>query len=160
MVNLARTGLPASYIKKWGVSKRAWREYRKKNPKTNKRRSSTTRKVKRVARRRRYTRKRRRRKRTIAILPLGGAVAGIFIPDEGGNSVWSSIVEERRPDLAFKRLINQYTGFWVDDGSWDISRAKGLIAAVAGIGAHKVLNMLGVNRAFANLPSPLNKLRL
>lgn len=116
-----------------------------------------------MRRRRRYTRKRSRRKRTIAVLPIVGAGAGFFIPAAtagGGHSPITALTVARDPNWAVEALIENYTGYNVHTGNWDISNAKGLIPAVVGAVAHKVLNMLGVNRAFANLPSPLNKLRL
>lgn len=70
-------GLPKKYIKKYGVSKKAWAAYRK-DQKSNKR--ITTKKksirVKRVARRRTKKRSRRKGKRRIPLLPfIGGVVA-------------------------------------------------------------------------------------
>lgn len=61
---------------------------------------------------------------------------------------------------ALEGIVENYTGFNIYDGTFRIEAAKGLASAVVGVLAHKVLTMLGVNRAFANLPSPLNKLRL
>lgn len=60
-------GLPASYIKKWGVSKKAWREYRKvhakkksstRKKKTSRAKSSRKRSVRKTARKRSNPRKR------------------------------------------------------------------------------------------------------
>lgn len=150
---MARVGLPASIIKKYGVTKKAWRIYRRRHPKTNKRRRISNPKVKRVARRRRYTRKRRRRKRTIAVLPILGAV-GTFAPVIPHIQIgdWEG---------AIRQAVESGTGYSIADGQWYPDRAiKGLMPLIVGVAAHKVCNMLGLNRVFANLPSPLNKLRL
>lgn len=167
MVNLARKGLPKAIIKKYGISKKAWRVYRRQKSTTprSRSRSPTSRRtgVRNLVRRRRYRRKRTRRKRTIPILPIVGAGAGFFIPaatSGGGHSPVTALTQARDPNWAVEALIENYTGYNIHTGSWDIQNARGLIPAVVGGVAHKLLNMLGVNRSFANLPSPLNKLRL
>lgn len=86
-------GLPKSYIKKYGISKKAWTEYRKANKgRTTKRKTA---KVKHVAkRRRRYTRKTTRRKkdRRIPLAPtLGFALPLAFGKPYGGT--WASPME-------------------------------------------------------------------
>ena len=54
-----------------------------------------------------------------------------------------------------------YTGYSPMTGTFDANQLRrGLYPAIISIAAHKVLNMLGINRTFANLPAPLNKLRL
>lgn len=53
-------GLPKSYIKKYGVSKKAWRMYRASKNKRKSRPKTTKRSVKRTARRRSYRKTRRR----------------------------------------------------------------------------------------------------
>jgi len=61
----------------------------------------------------------------------------------------------------FKDAILYGTGYNTTDGKWyadAFMQGSGLII-LAGI-AHKALNWLGVNRHFAKLPRPLNKLRL
>jgi len=160
-VILLASGLPKSYIKKYGISKRAWREYRK--SKSTSRRKNPKKKGKNLVRRR-YTRKRRRRRpRTVPILPIVGAGAGFFIPaatSGGGHSPFTALTVAKDPNWAMEAIVENYTGYNIFTGSWDIANARGLIPAVVGAVAHKVLNMLGVNRTFANLPSPLNKLRL
>lgn len=156
--SLARVGLPASIIKKYGVTKRGWREYRKKHPKTNKRRSPTTRKVKRVARRvrrhyRRYRARRRRRKKTIAMLPIVGIIGGVQEPIRRAiQGDWQGAVTE---------LIQTSTGISTVDGTWHPEWLTTFWAPViAGALGHKVASLMGINKTFANLPSPLNKLRL
>lgn len=172
-------GLPKSYIKKYGISKRAWREYRKAVPKrgtglktgrAGKRRRGKPRteaqrrarhnpkKVKRVARRRSYSRKRRRRGvKTIPILPLVGLAAGLWEPV-------TNIVNDPSPETikqSLNHMVTIYSGFNAIDGEFQPQMLlKGLAPLVGGILAHKIVTSLGGNRAFANLPSPLNKLRL
>jgi len=153
VVNLTRQGLPAGIIKKYGVTKKAWRIYRQKRPKTNKRRRVSNPKVKRVPRRRRYTRKRRRAKRTIPVLPIVGIVGGSIEP----------IKRAMDGDFegAIKELAQITTGVSLDDGSWNPEWMKKFwIPVIVGVIGHKIANMLGINRTFANLPAPLNKLRL
>lgn len=164
MILLPRKGLPKAIIKKYGITKKAWQVYRGRSRTSRTRRSSPTSRrtgVRRLARRR-YTRKRRRRKRTITVLPIVGGVAGVFIPPVtagGGISPFDNL-KTGQFNWAFEGIVENYTGFNIFTGDWNIANAKGLVAAVVGVAAHKVLNMLGLNRAFANLPSPLNKLRL
>ena len=59
------------------------------------------------------------------------------------------------------QLLQAYTGFSITlkkfHADWLM---RGLVPALIGIVAHKACNMLGLNRTFANLPPPLNKLRL
>jgi len=150
--SLTRVGLPASIIKKYGVTKKAWRIYRQKHPKTNKRRRSNPSKVKRVARRRRYTRKRRRRKRTIPIVPIIGVAAGAAEPIR--RAVAGDFMG------ALGELRNTVTGF-DEYGNFNPQWLMTFWGpTIGGILFHKVANMLGINRIFNNLPSPLNKLRL
>lgn len=164
MASLA-SGLPKSYIKKYGISKKAWREYRK-----SKGRSSRTRRVSPSPRRtgvrrltRRYRRKRRRRSpRTIPILPIGGALVGATVPSEwsGGNTVISRLMEGNFVDAA-KIAQAHYLGIDPYDGKFKIElAAHGWVPIIVGGIMHKAANMLGINRHMSRLPSPLNKLRL
>ena len=62
---------------------------------------------------------------------------------------------------AIRELAQTTTGVSLDDGSWNPEWMKKFwVPVIAGIVGHKVANMLGLNRVFARLPSPLNKLRL
>lgn len=164
---MVRTGLPASIIKKYGVTKKAWRIYRQKHPKTNKRRRSSNPKVKRVARRRRYTRRqyvrrsRRRAKKTIPILPIislappaANFITWVKEPLMAGN------FEGAAYNAAYT-LLKDFVGYDLNEQRFtggNLIQTYGAIAA--GYIGHRLANMFGVNRIFKNLPRPLNKLRL
>jgi len=115
---------------------------------------------------RRYTRRRtrkirRRRKRTIPIAPILGASVGIFAkPHDGAHNSPLGAFMEKDWSGGFNLLVENYTGWYPPDGTWDITHAKGIWGLVAGLVAHKIANMLGGNRVFANLPSPLDKIRI
>ena len=110
--------------------------------------------VRRLTRRRRYTRKRRRRgPRTIPILPLAGLGAAVAEPVRRvvSGDVEGGLIE----------LVQRSTGVCVADGSFNPEWLKSFwVPVIVGIIGHKVANMLGLNRVFSRLPSPLNKLRL
>ena len=112
-------------------------------------------KKKRTYRRRYYKKTRKRRPKTIPILPLLGTFGPmIAIGKDAYDKGWgiTGIVDQE---------LQAYTGFSITLHDFDASRMlRGLAPALIGALAHKAMNMLGVNRAFANLPSPLNKLRL
>lgn len=107
-----------------------------------------------MPRRRRYTRKRRRRNpRTIPILPLAGIAAGVIEPIRRGmaGDFEGALVE----------LVQTTTGVSTVDGTWHPEwLGKFWYPVIAGAIGHKAAGLLGVNRVFARLPSPLNKLRL
>lgn len=161
MIPLA-SGLPKSYIKRWGISKKAWDEYRKSKRSTS-RRKSTVKKVRNLARRRRANSRRRRRRtpRTIPVLklvslapPIIRAVEWIKDPLAAGdfqgvayNGAYSLLKDFAGYDLN----ENRFTG-------GNMLSTYGTIAA-AYVGS-KIATMLGVNRVLARLPSPLNKVRL
>lgn len=151
MENLTNSGLPRSFIKRYGVTKKAWREYRK----TLKSRRTTSDKRGRKLTRRRTRRKTRRKKRTIPLIPIL-SVAGpiVYEAKRAWDAGWGV-------EGVIDNISQIYTGFSFVNQTFDINRLKnGLVPALVGIAAHKALNMLGVNRMFNNLPAPLNKLRL
>jgi len=85
-------GLPKSYIKKWGISKRAWREYRK----AHKSKSRTTRKSKtKTKKRRTYNLTKKTRKGGKSLVE---AYFGYNIPQQ--KMVWSSLLRGWGPFLA------------------------------------------------------------
>lgn len=151
---LLANGLPKSYIKKYGISKRAWREYRKakggsRTPRTRRTRRTGVRRLG----RRRYTRRRRRRNpRTIAIAPVLGLVGGLQDP------IQRAVAGDYMGALHEARNI--ITGF-DEFGGWNPQwMTKFWGPVIGGVLMHKVANFIGVNRQFAKLPAPLNKLRL
>lgn len=153
--SLARKGLPKSIIKKYGISKKAWAVYRGQRG-TSKRKSSVKKVRKMARRRRRYTRRRRRRRpKTIPIIPVLATLGPAIITAKNAwDSGWGV-------EGVVDNLIQIYTGYSPVNKTFNMERLNhGLVPALVGAAAHKLLNMLGVNRTFANLPSPLNKLRL
>ena len=146
------SGLPKSYIKRYGISKKAWREYRK-SKRAPSRRTGVKKKVRTLTRK--YTRKRRRRApRTIPVLPIVGVIGGVVDP----------ISRALAGDYtgAAHELIQTSTGIDILGGTgwhpdWMVKFWGPVIAGAIG---HKIANMVGVNRVFSRLPSPLNKLRL
>lgn len=152
--------LPKSYIKKYGISKEAWSKYKaslkKPYKKTYKGRSIKTTKRKRKVTRRKKS-YRRKRKKTIPILPIVGLAAGLAEPVI--NMVKDPSPENIKGSLNHIALI--YTGFNAIEGKFQPDMLlKGLAPLVAGCVAHKIATAIGINRHFANLPSPLDKLRL
>jgi len=76
---MARKGLPKSIIKKYGISKKAWRIYRgKKKPRSRVSNPKTKRRVKRTARKKR----RRSSGFTIPLAPIAGLAVGMLKPIE------------------------------------------------------------------------------
>ena len=153
MVASLASGLPKSYIKQYGISKRAWKEYRKSKKRTTSRtrRASPSRRtgVRSLTRRKR----RRRASRTIPILPIAGLAAGVAEPVKRmvSGDIEGGLVE----------LVQRTTGVSTVDGTFHPEWLKSFwVPVIVSIIGHKVANMTGLNRIFSRLPSPLNKLRL
>ena len=172
-------GLPASYIKRaqrelgsgasWSdVFKRAWQIYKSGSlyKKVYKGRSSKSKSVRKVARRRRRTyprRSYRRRSKGIPILPLagvgnyliqsftaGGKLNRLQSGDIGGYLQWVG-----------KDLVFYGTGFDITNKTWNANAfMQGTGVMLLTVLAHKVANWLGVNRMFARMKSPFNKIRI
>lgn len=147
-------GLPKSYIKKYGVSKKAWREYRKAHPKRGRR----TRKTRRASnpvkkRRKRMARRKKRRRRsgmTIPIAPIAGLAAGLIEPIQyvvdHGN--WRGAVEV---------LCRNYTGYRPGTQTWEPHyMTRGLVPLVIGLLVHKFVggSPLNANRMLARAGVP------
>ena len=148
-------GLPKSLIKKYGISKKAWRIFRAgKSKSSTPRTSKTSRKVKKVARRR-YSRKRKRRSggMTIPLAPLAGLAAGLGSGSSwsGGASVISRLMEGNIADAA-KIACYHYTGVDPYTGQFSIDGLKtGVLPLVAGALVHKFVggSPLNINRMLA-----------
>lgn len=155
-------GLPRSIVKKYGVSKRAWAVYRaSKNRKVNKTRSTKSKPVRKLARRRSYTRKRRKRRtRTIPLAPLLGVAAGAVQRTRHNPSWIGAYIRTGNWEAAFNQLTTNFTGYTPQKGTWDWKDAHALQGLIIGLLAHKAVGWLGGHRIFANLPSPLNKVRI
>lgn len=111
--------------------------------------------AKKKTRRRYYPRKKKRRraKRKLPLLPIVGVIAT--------PAVTQTIQAAMAGDFA---RIPTKLGYLVglnDSGKFE-SRIliENMVPIVAGVAGHKIANMLGINRIFNNLPSPLNKLAL
>lgn len=150
-------GLPKAYIKKWGISKKAWREFRKgtltggirTRTRAIKRRlkgkNPRKRRVKRTARRRR----RRSRSITIPIAPVAGLAAGLAAPVQAamtGNM-------EQAADL----LVAKYTGYSMRENRWNFNYLKeGMVPLILGLVVHKFVGgpPLNLNRVLARANVP------
>ena len=158
---MARKGLPKSIIKKYGISKKAWRVFRgKKSKSSTPRTSKTSRKVKKVARRR-YSRKRSRRRggMTIPLAPIIGLGAGLAGGStwSGGNSVISRLMEGDIAD-AMKIGAYHYLGYDINLGKFEVQGLMtGVMPLVVGALIHKFVGgaPLNVNRMLAAAKVPL-----
>ena len=152
---MARKGLPKSIIKKYGISKKAWRVFQgKKSKSSTPRTSKTSRKVKKVAKRR-YSRKRSRRRggMTIPLAPIAGLAAGLASGSawSGGASVISRLMEGNITDAAKIACFN-YTGIDPYTGTFDPNGLKtGLLPLIMGALVHKFVGgaPLNINRMLA-----------
>jgi len=97
--------------------------------------------------------KKRRRSRTIPILPIIGLAGGVLEPVKRVVSGdWEGGLTE---------LAQRATGVDLTTGTFNPQWLGSFwLPIIVGAGMHKVANWLGINRMFANAPSPLNKLRL
>ena len=126
---MARKGLPKSYIKKWGITKKAWREYHAAQARKAKHigySKSRTTKSKTKPKKRRVRRTGRRKKRR------GGKslqttvfkwlrVISIFAPE-----AYHALVEKKPAGRVFADMIYDKTGYNMADGTFKLERlAKG-----------------------------------
>ena len=115
VIRLVRKGLPASYIKKWGVSKRAWREYKKgkkKNPSRTRKKAKTRRKGGyKMARRK----KRRRGGKSITQQVFKWIRVGALVAPGVGQAIrW----KDSGGEIMASQVVRVYTGYdWVS-GQW------------------------------------------
>jgi len=147
-------GLPSGIVKRYGISKDAWKVFRDRNKKTYKGRGPSKTSVKKVSRR--YRRKRRRRRtRTIPVLPIAGFAASTNAWGAWGNFAAGDF------GSGLEKVFAGWTGYSFKQGDFDFARmAHGLLPIALGVLVHKGLNFLGVNRVFSGLPSPFNRVRL
>jgi len=152
-------GLPKKYAK-MGF-KEGWKAYKRDHKQKVYKGSPTKNPTRRKSMTRSKSKRRTRRTRTIPLAPILGASVGILAKphDAAHNSPLGAFMEK---DYAggFNLLVENFTGLYPPTGNWDITHARGLWGLAAGLVAHKIANALGGNRIFANLPSPLNKLRI
>jgi len=122
-------GLPKSIIKKYGVTKKAWRIFKGKRRKSKRTRTSNPKKrrVRRIGRRRKGS---RRYSMTIPLAPVAGILAGMIDPINealAGNY-----------PRAMEVVVQRYTGYNVTDGTWNVGNLlKGVGPLIAGLLVHK-----------------------
>ena len=156
-------GLPKSIIAKYGISKKAWDIYRglKRKGKVNK--SATTSKHRGRTMAKRFRRKfHRRAKKTIAIAPVLGTAASIaFLPRRNGTASAASLMMKGDFESGAWVAIQNLTGFSRFENQWNIMNLiHGWMPILGGVFAHYLANFTGINRHFAKLPAPLNKVRI
>jgi len=105
------------------------------------------------------TKKKGRTKTIPLAIVLGGAV-GVVGKAPGAHASPLEAVQQGDYGGAINLLMENYTGFYAPNNTFDLKRAVGLHGLIIGALVHKVCGWLGINRSFANLPSPLNKLRI
>lgn len=137
-------GLPKSYIKKYGISKKAWREFRK-----SKSRKVTKRKKNNPKRSGKKT-TRRRNSFTIPLGPVLGLAAGMAGPIKK--------LIDGEVEAAMEIAVENYTGFNIPQQKWNpTSLGRGLIPLVLGLVVHKFVGgaPLNLNRTLARANVPL-----
>lgn len=150
-----KSGLPTKYIKQWGISKKAWAEYRKDQKGTSKRKKSgpsTARKVvKKVAKKKFY------------VGFILGLLGLIFASSKDRSSIfvsWKSAIQGKYKfeDAVADTLANTigYDPRW--GGSWRVP--MGTVSLMGGVVLHKIGVWSGVNRMLGRMISPLNKIAL
>ena len=149
---MARKGLPASIIKKYGVTKKAWRVYRgkKRAPRTKRK---TTKKRKRTRRSNPKKGGNRTAKRKIPLVATLGAIGSLAVttPWSGGNSVLSRLMQGNIED-AMKIAVRHYTGIDPYTGAWNIMEARGLMAVAGSAAISMIVSKLGLNRYLRDVP--------
>lgn len=167
--------LPKSYIKKYGISKKAWREYRKTNKggttknSTRKRKPKVVRRRKpKVVRRRRTYRKKKRRTTKDKRMRLGVVLPTIWrtfvdpIFGDGQHHVgayntWKATKDVGKSAREYVKLwLANYTGYDIDAGFGGIGGfgelGKTYGSLLLGWGAGKAADKFGVNREMKKIP--------
>jgi len=103
----------------------------------------------------RFTRRRRGRgDRRISILSAAPIAIGLTVGDTvygAGTSPWQA-VQEGNFQAAANRIMINFTGYNMDDGSWNLWRAKYLQMGIIGALASKAMTMIGVNKQIRKVP--------
>lgn len=84
---------------------------------------------------------------------LGGALAVPAATGAGGNSIIQAVMIGD-PQWVLEAVAENFTGFNVYTGQWNLLNARGLWVALAGLAAHKIAGYLGVNRALGRAGIP------
>ena len=161
-------GLPRSYIAQArrelgsgasvsSVFKRAWKLYKgsKVYSALSGRRKTSRKTKKRSVRSLSRRKKRYSRKMTIPLAAVGGALAGVIITPPGASTNPLDLLMKGKWDLGLKHMLWNYTGYNPYNDTWNIMDARGLHVALAGILAHKVASLLGINRVLGRSRVPL-----
>lgn len=101
----------------------------------------------------------RRAPKKFSIAVIGGMAAGIAGRNYYGKSAIEAVQQHDFASLPHI-LVGNYTGFDTNTGAFEPQRATGLQGIIIGALVHKGMSMLGVNRAMAKMPSPLNKISI
>ena len=102
----------------------------------------------------------KRRTKTIPMAIVLGGLSGIVSRPPGAHASPLSAAMDGDYEGALNLAMENYTGYYPPENRWDLKRAVGLQGLLIGAVVHKVCGWLGINRSFANLPAPLNKIRI
>lgn len=89
-------------------------------------------------------------------LPMGlimGVGAGFVLNQNSKSPLQNALSGDY--ENAIRRYIENMTGLDVKTGSWNVTRAKGALALLVGVGLHKVAGRFGVNQALGRAGVPL-----
>lgn len=145
--------LPKSYIKKYGITKEAWRKYKASlgKRKTTKKKVIRVKKTKTKRRSMPRKKKRYRRSRRLALAPTIGALSSLAQTAPSGRTIISDLMKGDFEGLLYDAR-EVFTG--IDSNGafhWDWI-AKTYIPPIAGVFVHRAMNALGVNRYLGKVP--------
>jgi len=110
------------------------------------------------------TRTRHRSKKRFSIFTLMGLGISPFVGDKLHSSSFESIKAASEGRWAWSDaaadIISNYLGYEIRDWSKKWTLPPATMAIVLGALGHKVAQASGVNRAFSQMPSPMNKICL
>jgi hypothetical protein len=88
------------------------------------------------------------------ILTVAGAAAGFLIPSAtaGGNQSVVQNLMNQHWNWAAESLVENYTGYNIANGSWNLLNARGMFAAIIGAVGSKVMARTGANAGLAKIP--------
>lgn len=148
-------GLPISYIKKWGISKKAWREFRKgtltkgvptRTTSKYRRRVDSRKGAKGSNPRRKRSMVRRRKRRRGGKSLQKQAFKWLRIGMLAAPAI-RDVLRPVPPEKKLWHIVYDYGGFDMDDGTWDIKRmATGWLpflgACLATYGIPKIIGLI------------------
>lgn len=139
---------------KYKFVKNIGRKIKKRTSRTRKANPTRRKGVRRMARRKR---RRGSRKMTIPLGLVGGLGGAMAVPcatAAGGNSIIQAVMIGD-PQWILEAVAENFTGFNVYTGKWNLLNARGLWCCLAGAIAHKAAGYLGINRALGRAKIPL-----